>query len=912
MSPLGPLVLDGVARATAFAVVGVVAYLVLRRWSPAAGALAAVSCLSGMALVGALALAPLPTWDPGPVLRLLPAAPPARPGLAPIAAPPPGASFGWREVFTLARAPEPSASAPAKPSIATALPERSSLPSPETQAGWGWTGWLMLALTASIGIGLLRLASGLLSMRGLVARSRPVEDPELRDLLDVLRAEMSCARTVSIRESAELATPAAVGVRRPLILLPEDWPGWDANERRAVLAHELAHVARGDFAAGLLAQLSVAVQFYHPLAHWFLSRHRLDQELAADAWSARLAGGNASYLAALARLALRQDDRPVGWPARAFLPRHGTLVRRIEMLRRKRAVRHVFLSTPFRLATFAMLAGLGVLVAGLRAPGAAGQTPGAAAPGPIAERAAPAVKPFDLAYLPAETRIVVGVQPAALLGRPGMATLAESLARLGQSPDSPPLPLESIEQMLIFLEGSSGTPPAGAPTVFNATATGATVRLVQAGSARALVERLIPAPRSERHAGQEYFIGAETQGLAAFLPSDRTVVFARRDVLLSLIDDRDLPAPRQNWDESWKQVSDRPIAVAADARWIRREYRRLSATDQGRNPDPRVEMFSPLLEKVVSYGVGLDLAAELKLHLVAQAARAEDVKAVNETLQAALTLGRNAAASLREEGNNRPGKMAEFHAWAGETAVALLGKASLETAGQTVHLRSTAPVDGATVGRLAGLSVTTARDEAARSRSANNVKQIALAFHNYADANGHLPPPVVLGGKSGKVPHSWRVALLPYLDQDALYRAYNFDEPWDGPNNRKLLDQMPAIFSTSGHSGGRKSTTDYFVLSGPEAALGKEGGTGLADITDGTSNTILVVEARRDVPWTRPEDIDFDDRADPPKLGGFHPDGFNAAFGDGSTRFIRNTIAPHILKALITRNGGEVIDHTSY
>ena len=103
-------------------------------------------------------------------------------------------------------------------------------------------------------------------------------------------------------------------------------------ERRAVLAHELAHVCRGDFLAGLVAQLSLALHFYHPLAHWLAARLRLEQELAADAWGAALSGGKTTYLATLAQMALRRDSRALTWPARAFLPSRGTFVRRIEML----------------------------------------------------------------------------------------------------------------------------------------------------------------------------------------------------------------------------------------------------------------------------------------------------------------------------------------------------------------------------------------------------------------------------------------------------------------------------------------------------------------------------------------------------------------------------------------------------
>ena len=95
---------------------------------------------------------------------------------------------------------------------------------------------------------------------------------------------------------------------------------------------------RGDFLTGLIAQISVALHFYHPLAHWLAKRLRLEQELAADAWGAALSGGSPTYLVTLAQMALRREDRSLAGPARAFLPSRGTLVTRIEMLRNN----HVF------------------------------------------------------------------------------------------------------------------------------------------------------------------------------------------------------------------------------------------------------------------------------------------------------------------------------------------------------------------------------------------------------------------------------------------------------------------------------------------------------------------------------------------------------------------------------------------
>jgi prepilin-type processing-associated H-X9-DG protein len=101
-------------------------------------------------------------------------------------------------------------------------------------------------------------------------------------------------------------------------------------------------------------------------------------------------------------------------------------------------------------------------------------------------------------------------------------------------------------------------------------------------------------------------------------------------------------------------------------------------------------------------------------------------------------------------------------------------------------------------------------------------------------------------------------------------------------------------------------------ITGTQTMLGNGDKPSDRDVTDGTSNTILAVEAQRDVPLTKPEDIPFDPKLPLPQIGGFTADGANVLFGDGSVRYIRKTISPAALKALITRAGGEVISSDAY
>jgi hypothetical protein len=198
------------------------------------------------------------------------------------------------------------------------------------------------------------------------------------------------------------------------------------------------------------------------------------------------------------------------------------------------------------------------------------------------------------------------------------------------------------------------------------------------------------------------------------------------------------------------------------------------------------------------------------------------------------------------------------------------------------------------------------RRAAARAQSTNNLRQIALAMHNYLDTNKSFPPQAVYD-KNGKALLSWRVLLLPYLEQNDLYKQFKLDQPWDSPHNKKLLAKMPVTYKTPLGPPQNKFGTFYQGFAGKGAFFEGKRGIGIADITDGTSNTIMIVEAGNDVPWTKPEDLPFDPDKALPRLGVLPGQGFYAAIADGSVRFFRSKVKESSLKKYITRNGGEVI-----
>jgi prepilin-type processing-associated H-X9-DG protein len=204
-------------------------------------------------------------------------------------------------------------------------------------------------------------------------------------------------------------------------------------------------------------------------------------------------------------------------------------------------------------------------------------------------------------------------------------------------------------------------------------------------------------------------------------------------------------------------------------------------------------------------------------------------------------------------------------------------------------------------------------DAARRVQCVNNLKQLALAMHNYHSANNAFPRAASRDEK-GKPLLSWRVSILPYLGHQALYNKFNLDEPWDSAHNMPLLSEMPPMYSCPNRVKPEPFTTNYQVFVGKNAMFEPDQDIGVADVTDGTSNTLMIVEARTGVPWTKPDDLSFDPAAAPSLSGAGspHAGGFNAAMGDGSVRFIKNSIDLKIFRILISRNLGEVVSADSF
>jgi len=192
------------------------------------------------------------------------------------------------------------------------------------------------------------------------------------------------------------------------------------------------------------------------------------------------------------------------------------------------------------------------------------------------------------------------------------------------------------------------------------------------------------------------------------------------------------------------------------------------------------------------------------------------------------------------------------------------------------------------------------------THSQNNMKQLGLAFHNYLTTYGVLPPRA-LRNANGKPLLSWRVAILPYLEQDSaeavLYEKFHLDEPWDSEHNLQLIEKIPAVFQTP--NGELSGNTHYLAADGQGSLFGGADGLGPKDMTDGLSYTVMAVEADKEVPWTKPEDLNYNPDDPKQSLGKLRKGRYLVLFADGGVRTLNIDTDESTLRGMMTIDGGE-------
>lgn len=202
---------------------------------------------------------------------------------------------------------------------------------------------------------------------------------------------------------------------------------------------------------------------------------------------------------------------------------------------------------------------------------------------------------------------------------------------------------------------------------------------------------------------------------------------------------------------------------------------------------------------------------------------------------------------------------------------------------------------------------------ARRMSCSNNLKQIGIGLLNYHDTYGEFPPAYTVDDQ-GKPLHSWRTLILPFIEQNALYESIDLSKPWDDPVNKLAMEtRIPAYQCPSVQPKG--NLTNYLAVVTSQSCLRPIDSSSIAEITDDTNSTLLVMEFPLDqaVPWGSPEDanqsmvLDFGSAAELP-----HQSGAQVTMADASVRFIPKKTTATTLWALITCEGNEKLDDDSF
>lgn len=540
MNDLGPVLVVLAAQVT-LPVLG--SLLLSRRRDPAAACGPMVLAAVAVLLLTPLAFIPKPDWP----TTSRPASE-THEGTPAEKTPSVNQAPGGIDLLQLARLIKPTRPAVVEPTAATFDP------------------WRVVALVGLVvaGLGVARLALGFLFVFMTLRRSRPVTDPGLIATADELRATLGCRRPVRLRESFRVGSAATAGWLRPVVLLSPMWRTWNPGERRAVLAHELAHVARGDFVGRLAARLAVAIHGYHPLVRWLAARLELRQEMAADAWAASACDGRPAYLKCLAGLALKADARPLG-PVPTFLSRPRTLFRRIAMLRvtDDTAVRR----RPWSLVAVALLTTAALGLHGSRPQAVAGPV----VPAKFVE--SKEKPPLDVSFvLPTSQEGEVGVfavRLGELLRTPGLEKTVGSYSEfLAAAFDGkkPLFDLADIEQISgrVALAHHPKQPRPNRSLMLSLSM----VRMTKDFDWAKQLQAWTTDWREHTYGGAKLYstkvaiplLGLVDQTTWFYLPDGRTVVIESEENIKKLIDAKGKPAAAP-WADDWKSVSGGTFAM---------------------------------------------------------------------------------------------------------------------------------------------------------------------------------------------------------------------------------------------------------------------------------------------------------------------------------------------------------------
>ena len=424
---------------------------------------------------------------------------------------------------------------------------------------------------------------------------------------------------------------------------------------------------------------------------------------------------------------------------------------------------------------------------------------------------------------------------------------------------------------------------------------------------------------TERKGRNGGFVVDEEEAVAVRFLNDRSIAFGTIQAIQHMVDNAAPLKPGPLTPALELAAGSRPIVFGFNVSALPAD--KIDELLAREIPEPLQPLF-----RAQSVTLSMDLDGDGHIHARVSYADGKSANAAEKSVEIATEMAKSLIADTRKQlaekvyGDGKDAKIDDFP----EAAVSLLGLGALQHADDILAAKPvkrtgdalTATValpphfksafgTAAIAASMMAPAVGQLKERAARMKSANNLKQIGLALHNYHDTFGAMPAAAVVD-KKGKPQLSWRVLILPYIEQDNLYRQFKLDEPWDSEHNKQFIDKMPSVYALP-NKASKPGHTHYRVFVGNGAMWDWVQGTTISQVTDGLSNTLMVVEADEGVPWTKPDELEFDPAKNLPKLGKAFKKGFHGLLGDGSVRFFRDSIDARILKAMITMAGGEVI-----
>ncbi len=515
---------------------------------------------------------------------------------------------------------------------------------------------------------------------------------------------------------------------------------------------------------------------------------------------------------------------------------------------------------------------------------------------PAAQEAA-----VDLSYITPGAVVAAVAHPGRVLAAPEMEMLPIEIISAAANKELGIEPLD-VEQMLLVVEA----PTAGPPGI------GMVVRFTKPYQLETLkVPGDIPLENAELN-GRLYRRSAYPLGPGMYMPDDRTLIVATEAMLQGMLKNKQTPVPGPLSQLASKTGLSADLTVIAVLEPVRPML--VAQLSQVPIPPPFVGV-KRLPELIDAAKVELTITGQPRSSLALLAPSDQAAQELETVVNQLMQIGQQMilAQVTSEMGQTDDPVEQASAAYAQRMTQRMFEMFQPKRKGNMLVLAQEGAVANQTamIGVLVALllpAVQAAREAARRMSSSNNLKQIALAMHNYADVHKTFPPRASFAA-DGKPLLSWRVHILPYVEQEALYREFRLDEPWDSPHNRELIERMPSLYRNPS-ANPSNSHASYLVPSGKGSIFEGKEGTPFSKITDGMSNTLLALEVNEDasVIWTKPDDCAYDVTKPLVGLGTAHPGGFLAAMADGSVQFLAANIDPDTFLRLLMMADGKQID----